>query len=134
MASKTNALENEVLNRYLRGDAVSITVTGAAYCALFTAITDGEASSVTEAADGNYARVQVTWAAATTTGSLSNNADIDFYGAGAAGSETVVGFGLYTASTGGTLLYYNTFSNGSKALTAGDTLTIASGNLTITEA
>lgn len=132
MSSKTNALENEILDHYVKGTASAITVTGAAYVALFTAITDGEAASVTEAADGNYARVQATWGTVS-GGSLSNSADIDFYGAGAAGSETVVGFGVYTASVGGTLLYYNTFSGGSKSLTAGDTLTIATGNLTLTE-
>ena len=124
--SFTNFLETEILDHVFAGAAY--TAPGTKYLALFTAISDGEAGSVTELSGSAYARQSVAF---TTSGNTtSNNAAVEF--PTATGSwGTVTHVGVYDASTSGNLMAYATLSS-SKAIATGDVFRVASGDLDIT--
>jgi hypothetical protein len=124
--SFTNFLETEILDHVFAGAAY--TAPGTKYLALFTAIADGEAGSVTELSGNAYARQSVAF---TTSGNTtSNNAAVEF--PTATGSwGTVTHVGVYDASTSGNLMAYATLS-ASKAIATGDVFRVPSGDLDIT--
>jgi len=124
--SFTNFLETEILDHVFAGAAY--TAPGTKYLALFTAIADGEAGSVTELSGNAYARQSVAF---TTSGNTtSNNAAVEF--PTATGSwGTVTHVGVYDASTSGNLMAYATLSS-SKAIATGDVFRVPSGDLDIT--
>jgi len=124
--SFTNFLETEILDHVFAG--ASYTAPGTKYLALFTAIADGEAGSVTELSGNAYARQSVAF---TTSGNTtSNNAAVEF--PTATGSwGTVTHVGVYDASTSGNLMAYATLSS-SKAIATGDVFRVPSGDLDIT--
>jgi hypothetical protein len=124
--SFTNFLETEILDHVFAGAAYS--APGTHYLALFTAISDGEAGSVTELSGSAYARQSVAF---TTSGNTtSNNAAVEF--PTASGSwGTVTHVGVYDASTSGNLMAYATLSS-SKAIDTGDVFRVPSGDLDIT--
>ena len=124
--SFTNFLETEILDHVFAGAAYS--APGTHYLALFTAISDGEAGSVTELSGSAYARQSVAF---TTSGNTtSNNAAVEF--PTASGSwGTVTHVGVYDASTSGNLMAYATLSS-SKAIATGDVFRVPSGDLDIT--
>ena len=124
--SFTNFLETEILDHVFAGAAYS--APGTHYLALFTAISDGEAGSVTELSGSAYARQSVAF---TTSGNTtSNNAAVEF--PTASGSwGTVTHVGVYDASTSGNLMAYATLSS-SKAIASGDVFRVPSGDLDIT--
>jgi len=124
--SFTNFLETEILDHVFAGAAYS--APGTHYLALFTAISDGEAGSVTELSGDAYARQSVAF---TTSGNTtSNNAAVEF--PTASGSwGTVTHVGVYDASTSGNLMAYATLSS-SKAIDTGDVFRVPSGDLDIT--
>jgi len=124
--SFTNFLETEILDHVFAGAAY--TAPGTKYLALFTAIADGEAGSVTELSGSAYARQSVAF---TTSGNTtSNNAAVEF--PTATGSwGTVTHVGVYDASSSGNLMAYATLSS-SKAIATGDVFRVPSGDLDIT--
>ena len=124
--SFTNFLETEILDHVFAGAAY--TAPSTKYLALFTAIADGEAGSVTELSGNAYARQTVAF---TTSGNTtSNNAAVEF--PTATGSwGTVTHVGVYDASTSGNLMAYATLS-ASKAIDTGDVFRVPSGDLDIT--
>jgi len=124
--SFTNFLETEILDHVFAGAAY--TAPSTKYLALFTAISDGEAGSVTELSGSAYARQSVAF---TTSGNTtSNNAAVEF--PTATGSwGTVTHVGVYDASTSGNLMAYATLSS-SKAIDTGDVFRVPSGDLDIT--
>jgi len=124
--SFTNFLETEILDHVFAGAAY--TAPGTKYLALFTAIADGEAGSVTELSGNAYARQTVAF---TTSGNTtSNNAAVEF--PTATGSwGTVTHVGVFDASTSGNLMAYATLSS-SKAIATGDVFRVPSGDLDIT--
>ena len=124
--SFTNFLETEILDHVFAGAAY--TAPSTKYLALFTAIADGEAVSVTEISGNAYARQTVAF---TTSGNTtSNNAAVEF--PTATGSwGTVTHVGIYDASTSGNLMAYATLSS-SKAIATGDVFRVPSGDLDIT--
>ena len=124
--SFTIFLETEILDHVFAGAAY--TAPGTKYLALFTAIADGEAGSVTELSGSAYARQSVAF---TTSGNTtSNNAAVEF--PTATGSwGTVTHVGVYDASTSGNLMAYATLSS-SKAIATGDVFRVPSGDLDIT--
>ena len=124
--SFTNFLETEILDHVFAGAAY--TAPGTKYLALFTAIADGEAGSVTELSGSAYARQTVAF---TTSGNTtSNNAAVEF--PTATGSwGTVTHVGVYDAASSGNLMAYATLS-ASKAIDTGDVFRIPSGDLDIT--
>jgi hypothetical protein len=124
--SFTNFLETEILDHVFAGAAY--TAPGTHYLALFTAVADGEAGSVTELSGSAYARQSVAF---TTSGNTtSNNAAVEF--PTATGSwGTVTHVGVYDASTSGNLMAYATLSS-SKTIDTGDVFRVPSGDLDIT--
>ena len=124
--SFTNFLETEILDHVFAGAAY--TAPSTKYLALFTAVADGEAGSVTEVTGGGYARQTVAF---TTSGNTtSNNAAVEFPTA-TANYGTVTHVGVYDASSSGNLMAYATLS-ASKTIETGDVFRVPSGDLDIT--
>ena len=124
--SFTNFLETEILDHVFAGAAY--TAPSTKYLALFTAIADGEAGSVTEISGNAYARQTVAF---TTSGNTtSNNAAVEFPTA-TGNWGTVTHVGVYDASTSGNLMAYATLS-ASKTIETGDVFRVPSGDLDIT--
>ena len=124
--SFTNFLETEILDHVFAG--ASYTAPGTKYLALFTAIADGEAGSVTELSGNAYARQTVAF---TTSGNTtSNNAAVEFPTA-TGNWGTVTHVGVYDASSSGNLMAYATLS-ASKTIETGDVFRVPSGDLDIT--
>jgi len=124
--SFTNFLETEILDHVFAGAAYSAPATK--YLALFTAISDGEAGSVTELSGDAYSRQSVAF---TTSGATtSNNAAVEFPTA-TGDWGTVTHVGVYDAVSSGNLMCYATLSS-SKAIDTGDVFRVPSGDLDIT--
>ena len=124
--SFSNYLETEILDHVFAGAAY--TAPSTKYLALFTAVADGEAASVTEVSGGGYARQTVAF---TTSGNTtSNNAAVEFPTA-TANYGTVTHVGVYDASSSGNLMAYATLS-ASKTIETGDVFRVPSGDLDIT--
>ena len=124
--SFTNFLETEILDHVFAGAAYTAPTTK--YLALFTAIADGEAGSVTELSGSAYARQTVAF---TTSGNTtSNNAAVEFPTATGNGG-TVTHVGVYDASSSGNLMAYATLA-ASKTIETGDVFRVPSGDLDIT--
>ena len=130
--SKSNAYENLILDHTLGG--VTYTPPANIHVALYT-VSPGEDDTGTEVTGGSYARVSTTndatnWPAAV-DGSKQNGTEISFptptdsWG-------TVTHFGLRTAATGGTLLYYGALDT-PQAIASGNIVRFPVGSLTITE-
>ena len=124
--SFSNFLETEILDHVFAGAAY--TAPSTKYLALFTAIADGEAGSVTEISGNAYARQTVAF---TTSGNTtSNNAAVEFPTA-TGNWGTVTHVGVYDASSSGNLMAYATLS-ASKTIETGDVFRVPSGDLDIT--
>ena len=124
--SFSNFLETEILDHVFAGAAYTAPTTK--YLALFTALADGEAGSVTEVTGGGYARQTVAF---TTSGNTtSNNAAVEFPTA-TGNYGTVTHVGVYDASTSGNLMAYAALSS-SKTIETGDVFRVPSGDLDIT--
>lgn len=130
MGSKTNYLEDAVLNFFLRNNAGSVTAPANVYVALFTA-PPGETGGGTEVTGGSYARTVVTFSAPSPSGTTTNSADVTFPTA-TAGWGTVTDFAVFDASTSGNMLYYGTLTS-SRVVLTGDVVKFVAGQLTITE-
>jgi threonine dehydrogenase-like Zn-dependent dehydrogenase len=124
--SFSNFLETEILDHVFAGAAY--TAPSTKYLALFTAVADGEAGSVTEVTGGGYARQTVAF---TTSGNTtSNNAAVEFPTA-TANYGTVTHVGVYDASSSGNLMAYAALSS-NKTIETGDVFRVPSGDLDIT--
>ena len=124
--SFTNFLETEILDHVFAGAAYTAPTTK--YLALFTALADGEAGSVTEVTGGGYARQTVAF---TTSGNTtSNNAAVE-YPTATANYGTVTHVGVYDASSSGNLMAYAALSS-NKTIETGDVFRVPSGDLDIT--
>ena len=131
--SKSDYLENALLNGVLGGPAFSLPAT--VYIALYT-VAPTDAGAGTEVTGGAYARAAVTnnatnWPAAS-GGAKSNGTAVTFVQA-TANWGTVVAFGIFDAVTGGNLLYWADLTV-SKAVNNGDTASFAVGDIDVTEA
>lgn len=128
--TKSNYAENKI-NELLVGKTAF--ATPQAFVALFTAVTDIEAGTVTEVSGGSYARkstVGADWAASS-GGSIQNANAITFVTATASWG-TVTHFGVYDALTAGNLLFAAVLT-ASKTIGNGDTASFAAGALVHTE-
>jgi threonine dehydrogenase-like Zn-dependent dehydrogenase len=124
--SFSNYLETEILDHVFAGAAYTAPTTK--YLALFTALADGEAGSVTEVSGGGYVRQSVAF---TTSGNTtSNNAAVEFPTA-TANYGTVTHVGVYDASSSGNLMAYAALSS-NKTIETGDVFRVPSGDLDIT--
>lgn len=127
MGSKSDTYENAVLD-HLVGTASTAAPT-AVYSALFTAI-PSDSSAGTEVT-ATYTRITTAFctAGATTAGQITNTAAVTY--STAATGYTVVGWGLFSTVTGGTLIYWATVTT--LAIGVGDQATFAAGGVVITE-
>jgi len=124
----SNYLENELLDHVLRNAAYTSPST--VYIGLSTG-SFGDDNSGTEISGNGYARQSIAFDAAS-GGTTDNTSNVDF--PAATGSwGTVSHYGLFDASSSGNLLIHGAFSS-SKAVTTGDILRIAAGELDITAA
>ena len=124
--SFSNFLETEILDHVFAGAAY--TAPSTKYLALFTAVADGEAGSVTEVTGGGYVRQTVAF---TTSGNTtSNNAAVE-YPTATANYVTVTHVGVYDASSSGNLMAYAALSS-NKTIETGDVFRVPSGDLDIT--
>ena len=120
----SNYLANKLLDHFL--GTTSYTAPSNVYVALMTVAEDDTGSAGTEVTGGSYTRQAATFDASA-SGATQNSGNIDFAGMP---SCTVVGIGIFDASSSGNLLVHGTLT-ASKSLDAGDTLRIATGDLDI---
>lgn len=119
----TDYLENKLIDHFL--GTTTYTKPSSVYVGLYT-VAPSDSSAGTEVTGGSYARQSASFTASS-GGATSNSSNIDFTGMPAC---TVVAIGISDASTSGNLLLWGTLSS-NKALDAGDTLRISSGDLDI---
>jgi len=128
MAGFTDFTENLVLNWVFTSNAA--TRPTAWYVALYT-VAPGETGGGTEVSGTSYARQTVAFSVTgTAPTTASNSAAVEFPTAGGSWG-TVVAAGIFTASTGGTLLAFANLT-ASKTIDTGDVLRFNTGALTIT--
>lgn len=125
--SKSDYLENAVLNHVLRNTALTSPTT--VYAALYTAAPT-DAGGGTEVSGNAYARTAITFGAPS-GGVVSNSAAVTFPTASGGNWGTIVAMGVFDALTVGNLLYWTTITN--KAVNDGDTAEFAIGDIDITE-
>jgi len=124
--SFSNYLETKVLDHVFGGTAY--TAPSTLYLALFTAVSDGEAGTVTEVSGGGYARQTVAF---TTSGNTTSNTSAVEYPTATANYGTVTHVGIYDASSSGNLMAYASLSS-SKTIETGDVFRVPAGDLDIT--
>jgi len=130
--SFTDYLENKVLNHIFGVTAFS--APASLYVGLSTSTIADAGTGITEPSGNSYARVAVTnngtsWTTST-TGVISNKNILSF--PEATGSWGTVTYSFVSDSlSGGNILFYGSL-NTSKAVTAGDTVTIKAGDLSVT--
>ena len=129
MSALSDYAENKVLDAI--GANATFTTPSAVYLGLSTASFNDDGSG-TEISGNNYARVAVSFGSAA-SGTMSNDAAIEFAAATGSGFGTVSHWGLFDAASSGNLLVHGSFS-ASKAIASGDVLKIAVGDLDITAA
>jgi len=128
MAGFTNYSEDLVLNWMFTAN--SATRPSAWYVALYT-VAPGESGGGTEVSGTSYARQSVAFSVTgTAPTTAANSAAVEFPTAGGSWG-TVVAAGIFTASTGGTLLAFADLTT-SKTIDTGDVLRFNTGALTIT--
>ena len=121
----SNFLENKILDHVLKVSSYSQPT--ALYVALYT--TDpGDGDSGTEVSGGSYARVSVSFGAAS-NGTSSNSAAVEFPTATSSWG-TIVSAGIRDASTGGNLLFYGSLTT-SVTIGANEALRFPVGDLSI---
>lgn len=130
--SKSDYLENKILDHILGGPDYTRPAT--VHIALFTSAPN-DAGGGTEVSGGDYARVAVTnndtnWPAAS-SGAKSNGTDVTFPTATASWG-TVVAFGIFDDPSAGNLLFWSTLTV-NKAVSSGDTVKFATGDIDILE-
>lgn len=143
MSAMSNYLEDALAAHVLKNTA--FTSPTETWVALFTAVADGEANSVTEVSGNDYVRMRVykdqsaadavsgttPYWATVSNGSTNNARAIEFPVATPSGWGTVTAFGIYDAATTGNLLYYGNLTS-SKTVAADDQLKFNSAQLVIT--
>ena len=126
MSAMSNYLETKVLDYVLRNTADW--APAAIYLALHTADPAEDASGA-EVSGGSYARQAITFNAAhATAGTIDNSSAEEFTTMPAV---TVSHIGVWDAASSGNLLFYGAVT-ASKAVGAGDTISLAAGALVIT--
>lgn len=128
MTAKTDALEDMVVHHFLRGVSQG---SYSGYVGLFTTMPNDAGVGGVEVSAAGYSRQAGGFIAPTTPGETNNGALVAFGPAGASWG-TILGFGVWTASSGGTLLYYGTLA-ASKTVDINDIIEFPAGQLEISE-
>jgi len=129
MGEVTTYLSNKVLDHVL--GTATYTAPGGLYLGFMSAVSDGDAGSVTElTVANNYAREAITFgvAGAVTEKQMKNTVAIQF-SCTTSNWATVTHFGVWDASTSGNLLWWGTMTN--FTLEVGKTYTIAVSGLAV---
>lgn len=100
------------------------------YVALYTAA-PSDSGGGTEVSGNGYSRQSVTFAAATSPGGTTDNTGAVSFTASGGSWGTITHMGIFTASTGGNLLWHGALT-ASKTVGDGDTLEFAIGNIDLT--
>lgn len=130
MSDASNYLETSIVNHFFRNSAVSAPAT--VYVKLFTAVSDAEAGTGTEATFTGYSPSAVTFGAPT-NGVTSNSASVSW--SASSGPETLTHFGVFDGTgTGANALTIIKALTASKVVNNGDTATFAASALTLTVA
>lgn len=126
-------LANEMLDHILIGSAFTQPV--AAHLALYTTMPNAADSGGVEVTGGSYARVScfgaTEWDAVNATGGNTANTLIKTFPVATANWGTVVGMGIKSAATVGSLYFFKTLT-ASKTVYSGDTFRFSAGAATIT--
>ena len=109
MTAFTNYAETQIINHIFR--TASFTKPTTLNLALFTAVGDGEAATVTELTGNGYARVacnplDANWSAPVSGNGTTYNVNTITFPAATADWGTITHFGIYDASTAGNLIIY----------------------------
>lgn len=133
MAGISDVVEKKILD-HVTGKT-TYTSPAPLYLALTTvAVVDADTgSTITEATYTGYARKQIPaadWAAATGTTSTSATNTTETFAACTAGTSTIIGWALCSASTAGDVVYFGTCAS-TVISTTQTPATVASGALTI---
>jgi len=133
MPALTDYLEEEILKHIFRTG--SFTKPAALYVGLMTAVSDGEAGTVTEVSGDGYARVAVApgdanWDAAVEGNGTTANTNAITFPEAEADWGTVTHFGIWDANTIGNLLVYAALTV-PRNITSGSTPEFAAGALTV---
>lgn len=124
MGAFADASKNQMLDAYV--GRTTYTANAAFYAKLHTG-SPGSAGTTNAATETT--RQAVTFGAAAASGAISNTAAVTWTSVST--TETITHISFWTASSGGTFLGSDDLPS-SKALTAGDTLTIAIGDIDLT--
>jgi hypothetical protein len=125
-------LANKALDRLL--SAAAYTPDATLYVALFTVLPTAAGTGGTEVTGGSYARGAVTNDATNfpaASGGAKSNGTVITFPAATADWGTIVGFGIYDASTVGNLLYFSALTTAREVLNL-DTFKFPAGSLTFT--
>lgn len=125
MSSFSDYTENAVLNHVFRN--VALTSPTTVFLALYTVLPT-DAGGGTQVSGGGYARQAITFGAPS-AGVITNSGAVSFTASGAA-YGTVVGIGIFDASTAGNLLAWDDIT--SAVINDGDTLNFPISNISIT--
>lgn len=128
--SKTDAFEQRILNLVFKNTGTSLTALANTYLGLFTAV-PSDSSAGTEVTGSSYARKSTTASDWTLTGSSITNAGDLSFPTVTGSAYTVVGWGVFDASTAGNLLYWSDTT--STTMNVGDVPRFAAGAITVTE-
>ena len=124
MAALSNTHAIELINYSLRNSTV--------YMALYLNDPGADASG-TEVSGTGYGRVAITLGVPSIVGGKATSSNTNAVNFGTAGSAwgTVAYWAIYSASTGGQLLWYGAFSR-SKTIEINDSVVVAIGELDVT--
>jgi hypothetical protein len=127
MPAKTYTFAAAVTDHFLRHASQASPTT--IYAALFTAAPT-QSGGGTEVSGGSYARVAITFGAASS--GVCANTDVVTFPTASGAWGTLTAMGIFDASTGGNLLYYGALGT-PKAVTTGDVAAFGVGALSVTE-
>ena len=124
-------IEQDILNHFL--GVSSYTFVGTIYMALFTTTpTMPAGTGGVEVSGGAYARQSTAFSVSGSGPAVAQNSGLVQFPTATANWGTIVGAGLYTALTGGTLIDAGNLVT-SKVIGTGDTFAMPSGNYTINQ-
>ena len=137
MSSFADYTENRTLDFWFKANSLSTTAPATVYVGLATStqsagdtLADLEANTQDDEVSGNgYSRQSVTFASAA-NGAISTNATVTFTASGGSWG-TITHVLIADSATGGQVIAAGALSS-SKVISDGDSLQIASGNLTVT--
>ena len=129
MTAFSNALENEILSRYLK-NTTAITPVATVYAALFTGTTT-DASQTEVPNSNNYSRQAISWGTVS-AGSVSGPTTTLTFPQASGSWGTITGFGIYDSGThgSGNLLFWGNLSS-SVAIGTNDRFEFAASAVTV---